>query len=245
LALGLDPSVALPVLSLEGWIDARQLTIFEPIAGTQPAVASATPALAGAVKIRFKIAAGTLLRWPDGRVAGEAVEDHGFFMPASLLNGASNGEHGEHLMCHEHRTMSGVTVQGWLCTSEGEVPSDPVPNLVALDVPGKFVELEPGSEQRGAIDRDIIRRIVRANINEVRDCYNVGLGRDPTLAGRVSIDFVISGDGSVSSAMVKEDTLADPSVGQCIAKAVETWEFPKPKGGGNVVVTYPFNLTPG
>jgi hypothetical protein len=31
----------------------------------------------------------------------------------------------------------------------------------------------------GALDKDIIRRIVRAHINEVRYCYNQGLARDP------------------------------------------------------------------
>jgi hypothetical protein len=29
---------------------------------------------------------------------------------------------------------------------------------------------------------------------------------------------------------------------QCIAAAVRRWEFPKPQGGGIVVVTYPFVL---
>jgi hypothetical protein len=42
-----------------------------------------------------------------------------------------------------------------------------------------------------------------------------------------------------------ESTLADAEVGNCIAKAMRDWKFPKPEGGGNVVVTYPFVLQPG
>ncbi len=96
---------------------------------------------------------------------------------------------------------------------------------------------------QGALDRDIIRRIVRAHINEVRSCYNAGLTKNPNLQGRVAINFVITGTGKVGSAVVQESTLKDKSVGNCIAKAVKRWKFPKPRGGGNVIVTYPFNLS--
>ncbi|PRP91770.1 FHA domain protein [Enhygromyxa salina] len=98
---------------------------------------------------------------------------------------------------------------------------------------------------QGALDRDIIRRIVRAHINEVRSCYNSGLTKNPNLEGRVAVNFVITGTGKVGSSVVQESTIKDSSVSNCIAKAVKRWKFPKPRGGGNVIVTYPFNLSPG
>ena len=101
------------------------------------------------------------------------------------------------------------------------------------------------AEVKGALDKDIIRRIVRAHINEVRYCYNQGLVRDPNLKGRVSVQFTIGPTGNVPVAVVQETSLKDGSVGQCIAKAVKRWKFPKPEGGGNVVVTYPFVLEAG
>ena len=70
---------------------------------------------------------------------------------------------------------------------------------------------------QGALDRDIIRRIVRAHINEVRSCYNAGLTKDPNLQGRVAVNFVIAGTGKVASAVVQESTIKDQSVGNCIA----------------------------
>ena len=99
-------------------------------------------------------------------------------------------------------------------------------------------------EAKGSLDKDIIRRIVRAHISEVRFCYNRGLSKDPSLRGKVSIRFDIAPSGSVPVAVVADDTLADESVGHCIAKAVKRWTFPKPEGG-TVVVTYPFVLEPG
>jgi TonB family protein len=98
---------------------------------------------------------------------------------------------------------------------------------------------------QGALDKDIIRRIVRAHINEVRSCYNQGLVRNPNLQGRVAVNFVITTTGKVGSAVVQESSLKDKAVGNCIAKAVKRWKFPRPQGGGNVIVTYPFNLSPG
>ncbi|MCA9659096.1 MAG: TonB family protein [Myxococcales bacterium] len=95
---------------------------------------------------------------------------------------------------------------------------------------------------QGALDKDIVRRIVRAHINEVRNCYNAGLAKDPTIGGRVAIQFSIGSGGNVPMAVVAESTIKDPEVGRCVAKAVRRWKFPKPNGGGSVIVTYPFVL---
>ena len=97
----------------------------------------------------------------------------------------------------------------------------------------------------GPLDRDIIRRIVRAHINEVRHCYNIGLSKDPNFAGRVVVQFVIGGAGKVSKSAIESTTLKNPVVGQCMAKAVKRWKFPKPRGGEDVTVSYPFALSPG
>jgi hypothetical protein len=95
---------------------------------------------------------------------------------------------------------------------------------------------------KGPLDKDIIRRIVRAHINEVRHGYNKGLQNNPELSGRVEIEFVIDGKGKVAVASVASTTLEDETVAECTAKAVKRWKFPKPKGGDEVVVQYPFVL---
>lgn len=104
-----------------------------------------------------------------------------------------------------------------------------------------------GPTKSQGVDKDIIRRVVRGHINEVRYCYNQGLVRDPNLAGRVVIQFTIGPTGTVSLAVVQNSTLSgDKSTGRCIAKAVKRWRFPKPShGGGTAVVSYPFVLNPG
>jgi len=97
-----------------------------------------------------------------------------------------------------------------------------------------------GAKVHGSLDKDIIRRIVRAHLGRVRHCYEKALASDASLAGKVTVSFVIGADGSVTSASVKDSTLASESVESCVLKAVERMSFPKPIGGGVVAVSYPF-----
>lgn len=101
----------------------------------------------------------------------------------------------------------------------------------------------PKAEVDGALDRDVIRRIVRAHIGEVRYCYNEGLEHDPELAGRVVVSFVIGAEGKVTRSSADADFEGD--VPDCIAKAVSGWLFPRPADGKDVAVKYPFVLEPG
>lgn len=98
----------------------------------------------------------------------------------------------------------------------------------------------------GNLDSDIVRRIVRPHVREVRSCYAAGLEKDPELGGRVEIAFVIDGTGKVTSSKVHASDLGDKkdAVAECIAEAANDWKFPKPRAGGEVSVVYPFILTP-
>ncbi len=101
----------------------------------------------------------------------------------------------------------------------------------------------PGQAQvRGSLDKEIIRRIIRRHINEVKFCYEKELIANPDLHGRVTIQFTISGAGSVVASVVQQSTMGNSKVEQCVAAAVMRWQFPKPTGGGIVMVSYPFLL---
>ena len=98
---------------------------------------------------------------------------------------------------------------------------------------------------RGSLDKEIIRRIIRRHINEVRYCYEQGLVKRPNLAGRAVVQFTIAASGQVLASVMQSSTLGNPQAESCIVNAVKRWEFPKPLGGGLVIVSYPFNLAPG
>ncbi len=98
------------------------------------------------------------------------------------------------------------------------------------------------AEVRGSLSREVIRRVIRRHINEVRFCYEQELSQRPDLAGRVTVSFIISATGAVQTASVANTTLNNARVEGCVAQAVRRWTFPAPDGGGAVLVNYPFVL---
>ena len=98
---------------------------------------------------------------------------------------------------------------------------------------------------RGSLDKEIIRRVVRLHLNEVKYCYDQELTRKAGLAGRISVQFVISPVGQVISSVMQSTTMNELRVEKCVVDAVKRWEFPKPTGGGIAIVSYPFSFTAG
>jgi TonB family protein len=93
---------------------------------------------------------------------------------------------------------------------------------------------------QGSIDPELIRRVIHSHRDQIRYCYEMELVRQPKLAGKVKIRFVIGENGFVTSTGVAESSVHNPTLEQCIAARVKSWEFPKPKGGGVAIVSYPF-----
>ena len=94
----------------------------------------------------------------------------------------------------------------------------------------------------GALSKEIIRRVIRRHRNEVTYCYQKGVQGDAALAGKVKIGFTITPGGQVTGAQVTGSSLGNTEVEGCMAAAVNRWRFPAPKGGGVVMVNYPFLL---
>jgi TonB family protein len=111
--------------------------------------------------------------------------------------------------------------------------------------PPRAPDVIPGqAKARGSLDKEIIRRIIRRHIDEVKACYEAGLAFASGLGGRVVVRFTIGPDGVVVASELGESTLGDSRVETCIVDAARGWEFPKPEGGGVVIVAYPFSFTP-
>jgi hypothetical protein len=78
----------------------------------------------------------------------------------------------------------------------------------------------------------------------VKLCYEKAMVRLSDLAGRVMVQLVITPSGAVNYAHLQDSTVADQLVEDCITAAAKRWQFPKPDGGGIVIVSYPFVLKP-
>jgi hypothetical protein len=101
---------------------------------------------------------------------------------------------------------------------------------------------EGGLSIMGGLEKSEINAVVDENFAQIRYCYNKGLRNNPSLKGKVVSKFVITGEGKVSVSKVGSSTLLNPGVENCISARISTWTFPKPRGGGQVTVNYPFIL---
>lgn len=101
-----------------------------------------------------------------------------------------------------------------------------------------------GAYTLGAVDKSLIYDEVQRNMHRVRYCYQRELGANPTLAGKITVRFVIAQDGSVRSAETKSSTMNNASVEACLNAAFLQLRFPEPRGNGIVIASYPFVFEP-
>lgn len=92
----------------------------------------------------------------------------------------------------------------------------------------------------GSIDKEAIRRVVQANLRQIKACYEKGLNREPGLYGKIVIQWTIGPGGHVLEAGIKSTTMNSSEVENCSVARLRTWKFPEPPAGEVAVVSYPF-----
>lgn len=106
---------------------------------------------------------------------------------------------------------------------------------------GSFVKFDDGNASVDeGLTKDEVGEVIHRHLTEVRYCYESAMVRTPDIQGRLNMNFTIGGNGAVKSAEVKDSTLPDPRLDDCILRRLMTWKFPTPRGGVDVSVTYPF-----
>ncbi len=90
------------------------------------------------------------------------------------------------------------------------------------------------------VPKELVQREVSTHVGLIQRCYVRELATDPTLAGRVTLEWTISAAGDVENPRVREATLkSDRAIG-CMTRALTAMAYPameKP-----TVVSYPFNF---
>jgi hypothetical protein len=92
----------------------------------------------------------------------------------------------------------------------------------------------------GSVPKAEIVDVIRKHGAHVTNCVSASSGAPAK--GLVVVKLVIGGDGRVTLAHAVESSIGRADVEECIVGAAKTWAFPQPKGGGIVIVTYPFRL---
>lgn len=93
---------------------------------------------------------------------------------------------------------------------------------------------------QGTMDVNIVHRILRRHLNEVRFCYEQQLRARPDLQGTVILQMVVTPDGRVAQSAPRQNTLGDSNVANCMMARSRRWQFPQPDGVLRIVVPYRF-----
>jgi TonB family protein len=100
--------------------------------------------------------------------------------------------------------------------------------------------LDEETEIEGGLDKDVIAKVINAHLGEIRYCYERQLSAEPDIYGKVIVKFSIGAKGLVETQRVGNSSLRNAMVEGCILRRIASWKFPQPKGGTEVLVTYPF-----
>jgi outer membrane biosynthesis protein TonB len=95
----------------------------------------------------------------------------------------------------------------------------------------------------GRVDQAQLNRYINRQNTRLQQCYNRELASNPSLNGRIQIEFTIEAGGSVSEASIRNNELND-SVGNCILREVRRWR-PGEVDGGSVTVRRTYLFEPG
>jgi Ca-activated chloride channel family protein len=101
---------------------------------------------------------------------------------------------------------------------------------VAGNVPMGNVQI--GAPQvSGGLPGEVVSRLLRQSVGRFRNCYQMGLQRNPSLSGRMNLSFVIGQGGNVVAVRDAGSSLGDMGVTGCVQNAVRAVSFPQPSGG--------------
>lgn len=92
---------------------------------------------------------------------------------------------------------------------------------------------------RPSLHKEEVRQVIQRALPRFKRCYESALSRDANLAGTVALYSLIQPDGRVREAIIATNTVS-AAVGRCVRAEMMRLEFPPPRGGGVVVITYPF-----
>ena len=92
----------------------------------------------------------------------------------------------------------------------------------------------------GGLTHEQIMKVVRTRARAIQACYSRELQRNKGLGGKVVVSWKIDSAGKVSRTKVRQTTLRNGRVEDCIVRQVNSMKFPSPKGGSSATVNFPF-----
>lgn len=115
--------------------------------------------------------------------------------------------------------------------------------------PAARANIEPGALNtdlrfRDGLAEDEIQTVIDAHRRELRFCYDSELRRSTGIRTRIELHWTIAPDGSVANVVTSRAEPRWPALELCLARAIQSWRFPRPQAGATVDVNYPVTFRP-
>lgn len=116
-----------------------------------------------------------------------------------------------------------------------EAAPEPAPARQSMAIAGLTGSLTP-REAHAALD---------PRMQTFANCFHEhGTGSVRGLGGDVTLHIVVNADGSVRTAFPVDSTVGHLDVERCLSDVATATRFPRPRGGGEAVLTWPISMDP-
>jgi outer membrane biosynthesis protein TonB len=88
--------------------------------------------------------------------------------------------------------------------------------------------------------KDFIQVQIQHNQKKIRDCYNPALAEEPSLKGKVVLEWEIGNGGVVENPQVVSSDLNNQRVESCVVEVIKNIRFRNAAKYNLAVVRYPF-----
>ena len=106
---------------------------------------------------------------------------------------------------------------------------------------GSFVSMSSnGASVEEGLTKEEVGAVIHSHLGEIRYCHEASMLANPTIQGKLVLQFTITAQGVVDSVSVASTTIPDAKLPECVVGKLKNWRFPRPKNGVKVSVAYPF-----
>ncbi len=106
-------------------------------------------------------------------------------------------------------------------------------------VRGKARGVKALSKVTGSLSKGEVWEVIQKHSGQIQACYERQLGKNPSLAGKLTFEWIVKTNGTVGTVKEANNTLGDSAVSKCVSGVIKTMKFPRPKGG-EVEIVFPW-----
>jgi hypothetical protein len=99
----------------------------------------------------------------------------------------------------------------------------------------------PKGKGDGLTQKEIVD-VIQSHSEDQRACFQTTYDKTKEAEGKVKIRFLIGLAGKVDASEVEQNTFKDKGIGACLQNKMKAWKFPKPRGGQQISIAYPFEF---